>query len=156
MPRPARWFRFYSETLDNPKIQRLRPQLFKVWVNLLLLANAARPRGSLPSVAAIAFRLRISEDVARKTIKELVALRLVDAQGDGFAMHDWDDWQYESDVPSGGGQVEPSVAGSMGNHRRWHEGRSLTVASCPFCIAGVSQANRGRIGGESQGESQGE
>lgn len=28
-PEPRRWFRFYAEALDDPKVQRLPPHLFK-------------------------------------------------------------------------------------------------------------------------------
>ena len=31
------WFRFYHGALHDPKVQSLRPELFKFWVNLLCL-----------------------------------------------------------------------------------------------------------------------
>lgn len=99
MPRAAKpWFRVYSDLLDNPKIQRLKPPLFKQWVNLACLANMSTPRGCLPPVKDIAFRLRMAEGLAAAVMAELVALRLVDVDGDMFVMHDWADWQYESDT----------------------------------------------------------
>ena len=45
----ARWFRFYNEALDDPKVQKLPPALFKSWVNLLCLT--ARHDGTLPPAA---------------------------------------------------------------------------------------------------------
>ena len=54
----SRWFRFYDEALDDPKVQRLAPHLFKTWINLLCLAS--KEDGTMPSNDDIAFRLRIS------------------------------------------------------------------------------------------------
>ena len=34
----ARWFRMYAEVVDDPKVQRLSPALFRAWVNVLCLA----------------------------------------------------------------------------------------------------------------------
>lgn len=99
MPRPARpWFRVYSEALDNPKLQRLKPALFMAWFNLTCLANTSEPRGSLPTVKDAAFRLRLTERQMQQVLDELTAVRLVDFSEVGYAMHDWDDWQYESDA----------------------------------------------------------
>lgn len=99
MPRPARpWFRVYAELLDNPKIQRLKPTLRCHWLNLACLACSGSPRGTLPPVDDCAFRLRLSVTVMSGILEELTALRLVDANGDRFVMHDWDEWQYESDA----------------------------------------------------------
>jgi DnaD/phage-associated family protein len=46
----------------------------------------------------IAFRLRLSERQAKALLEELIAARLVDVTGDGYALHHWDTWQYESDT----------------------------------------------------------
>jgi DnaD/phage-associated family protein len=88
----------YSEALDNPKLQRLSGSAFKGWFNLACLANVSEPRGALPPLPVIAFRLRLSERQAKALLEELVAARLVDVTGDGYALHHWDTWQYESDL----------------------------------------------------------
>ena len=49
----SRWFRFYDEALDDPKVQRLAPHLFKTWINLLCLAS--KEDGTMPSNDDIAF-----------------------------------------------------------------------------------------------------
>lgn len=99
MPRPPRpWFRFYSEMLENRKVQRLKPPLFKHWVNLMALANLSQRRGYLPPIEDIAFRLRLSEEAVSQVIEELLALRLLDEDDDGYAMHDWIEWQPDSDA----------------------------------------------------------
>ncbi len=102
MPRPARpWFRVYSEALDNPKLQRLNGNTFKAWFNVACLANVSEPRGTLPAIKDIAFRLRLSDRQAQTMVRELVDARLLDETPSGYAMHDWDGpngWQYESDA----------------------------------------------------------
>ncbi len=51
-----RWFRFYSEVLDDPKVQGLSLGLFKMWINLLCIA--ARNDGYLPAGSHILARQR--------------------------------------------------------------------------------------------------
>lgn len=93
-----RWFRFYSEVLDDPKVQRLPPKLYCQWTKILCLANTGNPRGVLPSVADIAYRLRITEEKAHDVVGELVARMLIDRNGDGVMKpHNWDARQPASD-----------------------------------------------------------
>lgn len=90
----SRWFRMYSDVLDDPKVQKLPPALFKTWVNILCLAG--RNDGRLPSVEDIAFSLRMEEDQCGQHIRELVERGLLDA-GDGLTPHNWDKRQFKSD-----------------------------------------------------------
>jgi hypothetical protein len=93
----SRWFRFYDDALNDPKVQRLSPDLFKAWVNLLCLAS--RSGGELKSIADVAFSLRLSEVKAAAVITSLVTKGLLDKKEDGyFAPHNWDRRQYKSDV----------------------------------------------------------
>lgn len=140
MPRPARpWFRVYSEALDNPKLQRLSGSAFKGWFNLACLANVSEPRGALPPLPVIAFRLRLSERQAKALLEELVAARLVDVTGDGYALHHWDTWQYESDLRDTNGR-------RTADDTRRNEGETR-VLSPPF--RGDSAAIPRRNGGDS-------
>ena len=92
----SRWFRMYADVLDDPKVQRLPPDLFKVWVNLLCLAS--RNDGVLPPVEDIAFALRMSQDVTVTVTAELVTRGLLD-QGDSLSPHNWAERQFRSDTP---------------------------------------------------------
>lgn len=93
-----KWFRFYSEALDDPKVQRLPGDLFKAWVNLLCLANEGEPRGALPSVEDISFRLRLSHAKTVSVLNQLEKLGLLDADVDlGLTPHGWDARQSKSD-----------------------------------------------------------
>ena len=99
MPRGTQpWFRFHSAALTSRKLHDLPDRLVKPWLYLLCLANIQEPRGVLPSMEEIAFALRLKPDKALTTIQALVDLGFVDSLGDGYAMHDWDDWQFGSDV----------------------------------------------------------
>ena len=112
----ARWFRFYNETLDDPKVQKLSPALFKAWVNLLCLT--ARHDGTLPPATDIAFALRLSDATVVTTLDELVGAGLLDHDETGLRPHNWRSRQYASDVSTervkqhrnGKRNVSPSVA----------------------------------------------
>ena len=58
----SRWFRFYDSVLEDPKVQRMDPVMFKAWVNIMCLAS--RGEGILPPISDIAFALRISDEQA--------------------------------------------------------------------------------------------
>lgn len=100
MPRPAKpWWRAYSDALDNRKLQQLPPATAWQWFRLMCLANIYRPRGVLPPLADVAFRLRLSEKQAQTIIEKLVAANLIEQDSSGvYFMHDWDEWQADRDV----------------------------------------------------------
>lgn len=111
-----RWFRFYDEALDDPKVQRLSPQLFKTWVNLLCLAS--KEDGKLPSNDDIAFRLRISVQDAALQIEDLILAGLIDLDARGNrAPHNWSERQYASD----------SSAERMRKHRKSKKEKTCDV-----------------------------
>jgi hypothetical protein len=93
-----KWFRFYDEVLDDPKVQRLPADLRWYWTMLLCIANRNANRGTLPDIADIAFHLRISESDTEQVVAQLAAAGLVDADGNGrFTMHNWNGRQRVSD-----------------------------------------------------------
>lgn len=97
----SRWFRFYAEALDDPKVQKLEPSTFKHWVNLLCLA--AKNDGVLPSQEDIAFALRIDEIACQSLLDRLLIAGLIDIlkggpNGSRIAPHAWSQRQYKSDV----------------------------------------------------------
>ena len=89
------WLRLYVDVLDNPKVQRLKGEQFKGWVNLLCLTK--RNGGVLPGVDHIAFALRISEQKAKAFLASLMSVGLLDDTDEGPQPHDWDELQFESD-----------------------------------------------------------
>lgn len=91
----SRWFRFYEGALDDPKVQRLAPELFKAWVNILCIAS--RGDGILPPIEDIAFALRLPEARASAYIKSLQMHGLLDEAEDGYTPHNWNGRQHKSD-----------------------------------------------------------
>lgn len=93
-----KWFRLYDDVLDDPKVQQLPPATFKHWINLLCLASKTEPRGTLPQMSAIAFRLRLSEAKAMALISELSSLGFIDGDDDEtLRPHNWEGRQRMSD-----------------------------------------------------------
>lgn len=89
------WFRFYNGVVDDPKVQRLRPELFKTWVNLLCIA--CRNDGALPGFEDLAFALRMDDATLSSQLGELIFVGLLDEVGTGLAPHNWSGRQYRGD-----------------------------------------------------------
>lgn len=92
----AQWFRMYESILDDPKVQKLKPELFRAWVNILALT--CRRDGVLPGADDIAFALRISEKQVAELLSGLATHGLLDRHGDGYEPHNWRARQYKSDT----------------------------------------------------------
>lgn len=96
MARP--WFRMYREMLGSPKIQKLKPEHFKAWVNILCCTE---DDGAIPNTEDLAFMLRATEAKVNEYLSALKAVNLLDEQDGVFHAHDWDEHQYASDVSTG-------------------------------------------------------
>ncbi len=95
------WFRFYHEALDDPKVQRLPPEIFKFWVNLLCLI--CRNDGTLPDVETIAYALRIHPSACLEPLDYLASTNLitkvVNQHGTSYLPPpSWQERQYISDT----------------------------------------------------------
>jgi hypothetical protein len=100
MDEGMQWLRLYNDVLDDPKVQRLPPELFKHWINLLCLANQGTPRGRIPNqLEDLAFRLRLDDVTTARVLAKLQAVGLLDFIDDGNTIvpHDWDERQFASD-----------------------------------------------------------
>lgn len=122
----SRWFCFHDGALDDPKVQRLPPDVFKGWVNLLCLASKGDAHGdpSLPTLADIAFALRISEREADSLVTALMSAGLLDDTPGGLVPHNWDARQHK----------DRTVAERMRRYRakkdaERNEGNSLRVTA---------------------------
>lgn len=97
----SRWFRFYDDAVNDPKVQRLSGDRFKTWVNLLCLAS--KNNGTLPPLKDIAFMLRMSDERVSALLDGFCASGLLDPVEvlDGcmsYTPHNWDKRQFKSDV----------------------------------------------------------
>lgn len=91
------WFRFYDRVVDDPELQLLPDRLFKAWVNFMCIANKNEPRGFLPPIDKVAYRLHITVPRAEALLAELVAANLFEwVEGMAHAV-DWEKEQFESD-----------------------------------------------------------
>ena len=91
-----RWFRIYSEILDDEKVQMLSPELFRTWINLLCVA--ATRDGVFPTVEKLAFKLRLSTHDMQSKLEDLVLSGLIDIRPDGhYEPHNWQQRQWKSD-----------------------------------------------------------
>ena len=84
-----RWFRFYSEVLNDPKVQRLPITDRWHWIELLCLANERETRGTLPSISDIAFALRMPAAKATACVETLKAAGLLDLTEAGLQIYGW-------------------------------------------------------------------
>lgn len=91
-----RWFRFYSEVLHDPKVQKLTPELFKVWVNVLCLAS--EHDGILPSLDDVAFALRADIQSVSSAFHALEKAGLLDNKSGRYSPHNWKKRQFKSDT----------------------------------------------------------
>jgi hypothetical protein len=113
--------------LTNPKVMTLQGDAFKLWCCCLLAAKLHRAGGVLPPVARLAFLLHASPDRIGTLMGDLIAVRLVDQEGDDLKLHDWDEWQRV--YPS---ESRDAVAERVRNHRHLNGVTSVTnVTSLP-------------------------
>lgn len=92
----AQWFRLYETLVDDPKVQRLKPELFKAWVNMLALA--CRHDGVLPSIPDLAFALREGELKVGQWLHALIEAGLLDVTERGHEPHNWASRQFKGDT----------------------------------------------------------
>lgn len=93
-----KWFRFYNDILNDPKIAKLDDHTFRGWVNILCVAS--KNDGKLPEISEIAFHLRCSEQDAKSLIEALQKNKLIDRIDGHFVPHKWSTYQYKSDNPT--------------------------------------------------------
>lgn len=92
----SRWFRMYDEILDDPKVQKLAPGTFKMWVNVLALCS--RCGGRLPPVSDCAFAFRETEASVSSAFHALQEAGLLVTVDETFQPRNWRKRQYKSDT----------------------------------------------------------
>ncbi len=93
--RMALWFRFYTEALEDPKVQILPPEAFRYWVNCLCLAS--RNEGYLPPLHAVSFAFHQSDEYTQNLLNLLSEKGLLDNKKGRLTPHNWFKRQYKSD-----------------------------------------------------------
>src|SRR5258708_34618989 len=96
----GRWFRFYDDAINDPKLLRLSDKAFRGWNSLLCVAS--KNGGTSPPTDDIAFMLRMKPGKVAILITELVNAGLLDNRDGVFSPHNWDTWQYTRKESDGG------------------------------------------------------
>lgn len=92
----SRWFRFYDDAINDPKILKLPEAMRWHWVALLCVAS--KNDGAIPQLDDVAILLRVTTGRATEIITGLVKAGLLDKTETGFAPHNWNARQFKSDV----------------------------------------------------------
>lgn len=92
----ARWFRFYDDVMDDPKVQLLSDAHYRGWSTLLCIAskNAGDISGD---EMVLSFALRKPVGKVRQLLQVLLSAQLIDQTETGYIPHNWKGRQYESD-----------------------------------------------------------
>jgi hypothetical protein len=118
-----KWFRFYDDALNDPKVQKLPGDVFKTWVNLLCVAS--KNNGVIPSdMESLTFIMRMPESKITSHIQVIKGAGLLD-EGETLSPHNWQGRQYESDSSTARVQrfrqkqrnVSADVAETVGNEK---------------------------------------
>ena len=134
----SRWFRFYDDVINDPKVLRLSDRLFRVWTGLLCVAS--KHNGILPTIEDCALMLRMKVEKTREAMIELAALGLLDTDGTTWTPHNWKDRQYQSDVSTervkrfrqrsrNVGETSPDT--DQNRKKTFYEDRGGSLASAP-------------------------
>lgn len=92
----TRWFRFYEESINDPKLLKLPDDMYRAWT--ILLCFASKNEGILPPADDIAISLRMKPSKVAEWITKLVRGGLIDNVDGRYEPHNWNGRQYKSDV----------------------------------------------------------
>ena len=92
----SRWFRFYDDAINDPKILKLSDKLHRVWIGILCVAS--KNDGKLPSLEDMALMIRMKPEKLDEAVKELITAGLIDEEGPILFPHNWNARQFKSDV----------------------------------------------------------
>lgn len=93
-----KWFRLYSELIDDPKQAKMKDKTFRVFILLMCLANELDLDGEINlTTREISWRLRILEKNIAKTISELILLDVLLKTQRGYSFKNWAKRNFRSD-----------------------------------------------------------
>lgn len=89
------WFRFYGDALNDPKVQSLDGDTFKVWVNLLCVTSQCNGHIIFDDIS---FHLRMSDNEALAYCVKLANKGLLIPTEQGYKPNGWEKFQYKSNT----------------------------------------------------------
>lgn len=98
------WFRIYTRSRSDAKLDALTDHEHRIWFNLLCLSAEHQPRGILDMLdpELVAIELRITADELTAAVARMARLKLVEHGDDGFlSFPKFEELQYDhpSDAP---------------------------------------------------------
>lgn len=106
------WFKFYEDTIHDPKLLKLSDALYRAWT--VLLCFASKNGGSLPPADDIATALREKPAKVAEWISKLKVAGLFDHVDGKFIPHNWEGRQYKV--------TDPTAATRMQRYRKRKSG----------------------------------
>jgi len=93
-----KWFRFWHEFMDDPKIAMMSDSDQLVWVKCLCLASESSDRGAiLLTEEEICWKLRITGEVWRHAVDKFRAKGMIEHFEGGYLICNWNKRQFQSD-----------------------------------------------------------
>lgn len=92
----SRWFRFYDDAINDPKILKLSDKLHRVWIGILCAAS--KNDGELPPLEDLALVVRMKPEKLQAALESLKKSGLIDEVEAVLKPHNWDKRQFKSDV----------------------------------------------------------
>jgi hypothetical protein len=102
------WFKFYEDTIHDPKLLKLSDALYRAWT--VLLCFASKNGGTLPPAEDIAIALREKPAKVGEWISKLKLAGLFDQVDGKFIPHNWEGRQYKV--------ADPTAADRMQRYRK--------------------------------------
>jgi len=126
------WFKVDDRFYSHPKVLATSLAARGLWVGAGAWSSDHLTGGAVPDHAL--GLLGGSPELA----DELVTAGLWKRTRGGYRFHDWDRYQPDATEEKG----RKSIAGQVGNHRRWHTNKGVVDPKCAYC-----QEEQGIAGG---------
>src|SRR5690606_5302605 len=121
------WFKVDDRFHAHPKALAVSLAALGPWTAAGSWSSANCTGGEVPD-HVIPLLSRGSSELA----DELVRAGLWRRIRGGYRFHDWDDFNPNRDEAAAKSS-QKSIAGALGNHRRWHVGLGVTDPNCTYC-----------------------
>lgn len=97
----SRWFRHDASAFRHPKVAGLNDRVYRLWTTLLSVATENETEGYIPPLTELKRVLNVRLDHLSTGVEELLKARLLDRDGEGFRLQNWEKYQPKSDLSTG-------------------------------------------------------